>query len=213
MKRTIPSDYLLVIASLVVLSIIAVIRVKPPGSAVEDVHFGALGMGFLLLETKSIVDASLYFGATWLVSLIVIAGVLVMVLLANAMAGSMQGFSRWLYAPVIASIVLVFAVPNELILSLPYTARIGWTALAVPVPIFFAGLVFSGTFKQVQHPSAAFGANLVGAMLGGFAEYLSMATGRRSLLVLVVAAYLVSLLASRALADKAYVTGLRRQAA
>jgi hypothetical protein len=213
MKRTIPSDYLLVIASLVVLSIIAVIRVKPPGSAVEDVHFGALGMGFLLLETKSIVDASLYFGATWLVSLIVIAGVLVMVLLANAMAGSMQGFSRWLYAPVIASIVLVFAVPNELILSLPYTARIGWTALAVPVPIFFAGLVFSGTFKQVQHPSAAFGANLVGAMLGGFAEYLSMATGRRSLLVLVVAAYLVSLLASRALADKANVTGLRRQAA
>lgn len=74
-------------------------------------------------------------------------------------------------------------------------------------------MVFSGTFKQVQHPSAAFGANLVGAMLGGFAEYLSMATGRRSLLVLVVAAYLVSLLASRALADKANVTELRRQAA
>ena len=41
-----------------------------------------------------------------------------------------------------------------------------------PDPDFFAGLVFSGTFKRAQNPSAAFGANLVGAMLGGFAEYL-----------------------------------------
>jgi hypothetical protein len=68
--------------------------------------------------------------------------------------------------------------------------------LAVPIPIFFAGLVFSGTFKRTALPSAAFGANLVGAMVGGFAEYLSMASGRRSLVLVVIGAYLVSLLAT-----------------
>jgi hypothetical protein len=40
-----------------------------------------------------------------------------------------------------------------------------------------------------------FGANLVGAMVGGFAEYLSMAIGSRSLVVVVIGAYLVSLAA------------------
>jgi hypothetical protein len=65
----------------------------------------------------------------------------------------------------------------------------------VPLPIFFAGLVFSSTFKRTAYPSAVFGANLVGAMVGGFAEYLSMAIGSRSLVVVVITAYLVSLAA------------------
>jgi hypothetical protein len=72
---------------------------------------------------------------------------------------------------------------------------VAWTALAVPLPIFFAGLVFSTTFRQSPHPPAAFGANLVGAMLGGFAEYLGMAIGSRNLVAIIVTAYLVSLVA------------------
>lgn len=194
--HAIPLDYSLVILTLLALSLVAIVRVKPPGRGREDLHFGAMGVGFLLLETKAIVDCSLYFGATWLVSLIVIAGVLFMVLLANAVASRIEGFSPWLYAPLIGSILLLYAVPNHLILNLPIAGRLAWTALAVPIPIFFAGLVFSGTFKRAAQSSAAFGANLVGAMLGGCAEYLSMATGRRSLVVVVVCAYVVSLLAT-----------------
>lgn len=205
--RTIPPDYLLVILSLLAISVVAVARFKPRGSGLEDLHFGAMGTGFLLLETKSIVDASLYFGATWIVSLIVIAGVLLMVLLANAVAMRIDGFSRWLYAPLIGSILFLFVVPTELILSLPFTGRIAWTVLAIPIPVFFAGLVFSGTFKQAANSSAAFGANLVGAMVGGFAEYLSMATGRRSLVVVVIGAYVVSLLTT--LADRRSAPGRR----
>jgi predicted membrane-bound spermidine synthase len=191
-KHTIPSDYSLVIVTLLLLSVVVVRRIKPAGQGAEDLHFGAMGAGFLLIETKSIVDASLYFGATWIVSLIVIAGVLLMVLLANAVASRGTGFSPWLYAPLIGCILLLFLVPTEWILVLPIPGRLLWTLLAIPMPIFFAGLVFSGTFKRAMHPSAAFGANLVGAMVGGFAEYLSMATGRRSLVVVVIAAYMVS---------------------
>ena len=193
--KAIPSDYALVILSLLAMSVVAVARLKPRGSGANELHFAAMGTGFLLLETKSIVDSSLYFGTTWIVSLIVIAGVLLMVLLANAVAGWLRSPTRWLYAPLIGSILLVFAVPNDLILGLPFAGRIAWTALVVPIPIFFAGLIFSGTFKRTPNPSAAFGANLVGAMVGGFAEYLSMAIGRQSLVLVVLGAYLVSLAA------------------
>jgi hypothetical protein len=192
--RMVPPTYAVVILSLLVISVVAVARLKPRGSGADDLHFAAMGAGFLLLETKSIIDASLYFGTTWMVSLIVIVGVLLMVLLANAVAGRIGDFTRWLYAPLIGSILVLFAVPTQVILSLPFTGRLAWTVLAIPIPIFFAGLVFSGTFKRATHPSAAFGANLVGGMVGGFAEYLSLAFGRQSLVIVVVGAYLTSLI-------------------
>jgi hypothetical protein len=159
------------------------------------------------------VDSSLYFGATWLVSLFVIAGVLLMVLVANAVAGRLRKFTPWLYAPLIASILVVFAVPTDVILPLPFGGRLAWTMLAIPIPIFFAGLIFSGTFKRTANPSAAFGANLVGAMLGGFAEYLSLATGGRSLVVVIIGAYMVSLLATLVTGRVSTATAWRAQAA
>ena len=100
---------------------------------------------------------------------------------------------------------LVYAVPDHLILGFPFAGRVAWTALVVPLPIFFAGLVFSSTFKRTAYPSAVFGANLVGAMVGGFAEYLSMAVGSRSLVVLVIGAYLVSLTAVKMAVTKTVV--------
>jgi hypothetical protein len=150
----------------------------------------------------------------WLVSLLVIAGVLLMVLLANGVASRVRGFTSWLYLPLIGSILLVYAVPTDAILRLSFAGWLAWTLLVVPIPIFFAGLVFSGTFKRTSRPSAAFGANLVGAMVGGFAEYLSMASGRRSLVLVVIGAYLVSLLATtiaeRALLGENFLSPPRR---
>ena len=64
-----------------------------------------LGMGFLLLETKSITDCCLYFGTTWLVTMLVVAGVLLMVLAANALATRLHGFSRRFYVPLFVSLL------------------------------------------------------------------------------------------------------------
>jgi hypothetical protein len=69
-----------------------------------------------------------------------------------------------------------------------------WTLLVVPLPVFFAGIIFSTTFRSTAFPSAAFGANLIGAMLGGFCEYLAMAVGNHRLSMLVIIAYLGSML-------------------
>lgn len=193
-KKGVPGDYLVVIGMLLVLSIGTVLGLMPRGAGVGELHFFFLGVGFLLLQTRSIATCSLYFGATWLVTTVIIAGVLLMVLFANyVVQRHLSRFSRVLYIPLLVSLGVTYLVPTDWILSLPLGGRLAWSLLAVPLPIFFAGLVFSTNFRSSPNPSAAFGANLIGATLGGFLEYTGMAIGHQALGLFVMAAYLASL--------------------
>jgi hypothetical protein len=192
--KIVPFDYVVAIASLLLLSVGVLAGLRRGAFGRSDLHFALLGLGFLLLETKSITDCSLYFGATWLVTVIVVAGVLLMVLGANLVASRLKEFSPWMYAPLFIALALVFLVPREQILALTYHGRLLWSVLVVPLPIFFAGIIFSTTFRLAATPSGAFGANLIGAMVGGFCEYFAMAVGSHRLSALVAAAYLLSLL-------------------
>lgn len=191
-RKTIPADYLIVIGILLAIAIPAVFTLRGRGFGMNDSHFLFLGLGFLLLETKSIADCSLYFGTTWFVTLVVVAGVLLMVLAANLVAMRMRRFATWLYAPLIGTLLLLYFVRRDSILALTFDERLLWSLLVVPLPIFFAGLVFSTTFRQVSNPSSFFGANLIGAMIGGFSEYLSMIIGNQNLMFLVIGAYVAS---------------------
>jgi hypothetical protein len=151
-------------------------------------------LGFLLLETKSIGDCSLYFGTTWVVTMIVVTGVLLMVLAANLIAMRMRRAPLTLYIPLLASLVVLYLMPRDQILGLPWIARLAWALFCVPLPIFFAGLIFSVTFRDAVDPATLLAANLIGATLGGFCEYLGMAFGVHALLLIVMGAYLGSLL-------------------
>jgi hypothetical protein len=193
--KTIPSDYLVAIAGLLAFSLVTVACLRRRSFGGSDVHFGLLGMGFLLLETKNISDCTLFFGATWFVTLVVVTGVLLMVIAANLIAERARAFSPWMYAPLFATLALLLAVPRESVLGFDLPGRMAWALLAVPLPVLFAGIIFSTTFRDAEAPAAAFGANLIGAMLGGFCEYLAMAVGNHRLSVLVIVAYLGSLLA------------------
>jgi hypothetical protein len=193
-KKTIPSDYLIAIGSLLAFSIATVACLRRRSFGRADVHFGLLGMGFLLLETKSISDSTLFFGTTWFVTMVVVSGVLIMVIGANLLAERLKNFSFWMYVPLFAILALLIIVPREHVLEYGFAGRLLWTLLVVPLPVFFAGIIFSTTFRNTAFPSAAFGANLIGAMLGGFCEYLGMAVGNHRLSMLVIIAYLGSLL-------------------
>jgi hypothetical protein len=193
-KKTIPSDYLIAIASLLAFSIATVALLRRRSFGRGDVHFGLLGMGFLLLETKSISDSTLFFGTTWFVTMVVVVGVLLMVIGANLVAERLKAFSFRMYAPLFAILALLFIVPRENILEFGLAGRLLWTLLVVPLPVFFAGIIFSTTFRDAASPSAVFGANLIGAMLGGFCEYLGMAIGNHRLLMIIIIAYLGSML-------------------
>ena len=197
-RRGVPTDYAIVIGLLALLSVLAVGSLRGRGLGAADSHFLFLGWGFLLLQTKAIGDCSLYFGGTWLVTTVVITGVLLMVLLANWVAlRFLRGFHPGLYVPLFITLLALLVVPREVILAQPYGLRLAWTLLAVPLPVFFAGLIFSTTFRATANPSALFGANLIGATLGGFSEYLGMWTGSQALGYLVLAAYVASLLCTQ----------------
>jgi len=197
--HSIPSDYLLVIASLVILSVGAIFIIRGSGGPIIAQfnalggHFFFLGLAFLLLETTSISNCSLYFGTTWLVTMIVVAGVLLMVLAANFVAMRLANSPRYLYVLLFLSLALVYLLRPDFILGLPFAGRLAWALLGIPLPIFFAGLIFSTTFRQTHDPSLSFSANLIGATLGGFLQYLAMAVGMHMLLVIVIASYAASL--------------------
>jgi hypothetical protein len=193
-RRTIPGDYLAAIAGMLAFSVIAIAFLRGLSFGAGDLHFGLLGMGFLLLETKSISDSTLFFGATWFVTMVVVVGVLVMVMAANLVAERVRRFSMGMYAPLFVILALLLVVPREHVLEYSFAGRLLWTLLVVPLPVFFAGIIFSTTFRESSAPSAVFGANLIGAMVGGFCEYLVTAIGNHRLSMLVMVAYLGSML-------------------
>jgi hypothetical protein len=61
-------------------------------------------------------------------------------------------------------------------------------------PIFFANLLFTSRFKDSANPTAAFAANLFGAMVGGCLEYLSLVLGYQYLLVVAALLYVAAVL-------------------
>jgi spermidine synthase len=191
-QRVIPADYLTTIGVLVLASLLCVFTFAGEQRKGVDPHFFFLGAGFLLLETKSITTISLYFGATWLVSMIVILGVLLMVFFANIVASGMKRFTLSLYAPLAVSILFLYVFPTEIVLSWSFALRLLFSLIVIPLPIFFAGLIFSSTFRDSSDTAYAFGSNLLGAMVGGFVEYVGMITGTQALLLIVLVFYLAS---------------------
>lgn len=162
-------------------------------------HFFALGAAFLLLETKSLVSFSLLFGTTWIVNALAFFAILVSVLLAIGVTAWARPRRSWpLYAGLLASLAIAFALPPEQLLIDPPWLRYTVAAVVAFAPVFFANLVFTYSFRDVRAADMAFASNLVGAMVGGVFEYLALLTGYRWLVVLVAAIYLVAyLLASR----------------
>jgi spermine/spermidine synthase len=157
-----------------------------------------MGGAFLLLETKNVVQFALLFGTTWFVNSLVFAGVLLSVL------GAIEVASRFrlprptvLYAALAAALAVAWAVPQETLLSLSSGTRfLAATALAF-APIFLANLIFSQRFRETASSTTAFGANLLGAMLGGALEYVALLSGYRFLLVVIAALYALALVSSR----------------
>jgi hypothetical protein len=70
-------------------------------------------------------------------------------------------------------------------------------AVLVFSPVFCAGLIFSSSFKDSSSTAEDFGANLLGAMVGGVGEYLSLLAGYQFLLILVAGCYVLAVVMRR----------------
>jgi hypothetical protein len=145
-----------------------------------------MGAAFLLLETRSVVQFALLFGTTWLVNALVFTGILLAVYLAIEVARRVPLPSPIpLYGALLAGLLVAWLTPLRQLLALPVLPRFLIATTLAFIPVFLANLVFAQRFREVARSSVAFGANLLGAMLGGVLEYTSLVTGYRALLIVV----------------------------
>ena len=198
-ERAIPTTYA---ATLLLVLLTSAVAVRVAGGrfgamrAYTDLFF--MGAAFLLLETMYVVRFALLFGTTWFVNALVFAGILATVLLAVETERRFRiRRHALLYALLFVAIGLSVVIPSSSLLGLPFAPRfLAATALAF-APIFIANLVFAGRFRDTETPTAAFGANLLGAMVGGALEYLSILTGYRALSLVAAGLYLLAWLFGR----------------
>jgi SAM-dependent methyltransferase len=157
-----------------------------------------MGVAFMLLETKSVVQFALLFGTTWLVNALVFLGVLTSVLIAVGVSRRVT-FRRpaRLYGVLLASLAVAYLIPIDRLLALPIVPRFLAAVTLAFFPIFTANLVFTQRFKDTAHSTVAFGANLLGAMAGGLLEYSALVAGYRNLIFLVAIAYGLAFLTGR----------------
>jgi hypothetical protein len=154
-----------------------------------------MGAAFLLLETKSVVQFALLFGTTWFVNALVFAGVLLSVLGAIEVTRRFRlPRPRALYALLVATVIIGWLIPVHALLGLPFGLRLAAAVVVYFTPIFAANLVFAQRFRDVETSNLAFGANLLGAMVGGLLEYLALITGYQALALLVAVLYVMALL-------------------
>ena len=157
-----------------------------------------MGVAFLLLETKNIVQFALLFGTTWMVNALVFAGILLTVLGAIEVARRVRlPRPGVLYALLFVALGIAWIVPQSALLDLVLPIRFVVATVLAFTPIFIANIVFAQRFKDTASSTAAFGANLLGAMIGGILEYGSLIVGYRALLIVAAGIYLLAYLAGR----------------
>ena len=195
-ERGIPGLYLLTLGLILVVSFAAVrASVGRLANLRPYADLFAMGAAFLLLETKSVVQFALWFGTTWVVNSLVFVGVLLSVLGAIAVTRRVRlPRSNLLYGALFATLAVAWIVPTDSLLSLSPSIRWIAATFLTFTPIFVANLIFAQRFAQTASATAAFGANLLGAMVGGVLEYSALLVGYRALIIGAGLIYLAALL-------------------
>jgi hypothetical protein len=194
--RHVPRHYLNALGLILIVSVVVVMLTLRGQPGAWSWQFFLLGAGFMMLEAKSIIQLALLWGSTWVVASLAIVSVLTMALVANFIVSKREIRHPWFVgATLIVLLGIGFLVPVG---TLPIESRVlesAVYALLIFSPILCAGLLFGSAIKRSSSLSRDYGTNLLGAMLGGVGEYLSLVTGFRMLLVVIALCYLGALVA------------------
>jgi hypothetical protein len=160
-----------------------------------NAHMFFLGAAFLLMEVYAINRLALVFGTTWLVSAVSIGAILVEIVLANLVVGWIQiDLRRYAYVALALLLLAGWFVGPDVVLGQGTGAGLLY-ALFLLSPAFCAGIVFATSFAGTGNPRTVLGANILGAVLGGWAEYATMATGIRAMALVALTLYAASAIA------------------
>ena len=186
--RSIPMNYLVCVASLFLLSFVAIRRTTGLGSIRWPFFF--LGAAFLLVETKAMTELAIFLGSTWTVNFFVIATVLALIVLGTLMVLKDRAPStRVAFLLLAVTLLATYLAPVHRLLGWESALR-GWVAVVLLcLPLFFAAIIFARAIQAEPRPSAALGSNLLGALAGGILEYSSMAVGFHPLYLFALSLY------------------------
>jgi CBS-domain-containing membrane protein len=115
-----------------------------------------------------------------------------MAFLSNALVMRKPVSRRIAYLGLFLSLAVTIVFPYQALNGFALVPKVFAAAALIGLPVFFSGLVFSRSFRDLARPSEALGVNLLGAVIGGTLENLVMIGGTRLLGVLAVALYLAS---------------------
>lgn len=188
-RPTIPEHNVAFLIGAIALSFTAFLLL-PRGERRIRVPYLLLGAAFFLLETSNVVRMSLLFGSTWWVNTIVFAGILALVLGANLTAMRWRVPLTLSIALLALGILLAAYVPSEWLLALDPWTRAMAAVIVFLSPVYFGGLIFARLVEHETRLYEAYGSNILGAVLGGAAEYLSLIFGFRFLLAIALICYL-----------------------
>ncbi len=198
-EPSLPSFYSYTLLIILVFAAIVIWKISPLGAINRHgLPFFFMGAAFTLIEVKSIAQFLLLFGSTWLVNSLVFFAILLVVLIANGFAARFTFKRIWvLYLLLFISLILNFIIPIKTFLREDMTTRYFLATVLIFSPIFFANLIYSTTFRDTKQANIAFGANLLGTVVGGAAEYLSLSLGYQNLLIIAGLFYFLAFYAFR----------------
>lgn len=197
--RHIPALYLLLAGALLALFAVGLRVLKAPqiirGWDRTQSHFAFLGAGFMLLEVQNISKAAVVLGNTWIVNAVIISGILMMILAANALSGWAKRLPEWpVYVALLASCLGLYFLDLSTFAFLPYATKALAVGLLTSLPMLFSGIIFARSFAATERKDTALGANLFGALAGGMLQSVTFMTGIKALLLIVACFYLAAVL-------------------
>lgn len=195
-------DHYKVFIVIVVLMGAGSLLLLPQGQRAIKLPYFFLGAGFFLIETSNVVSLSLLYGSTWVVNVTVFTGILTLILLGNVTC-ILTSRPRYglTFSLLFTNIIVSYVTPPSSLLVIQSTWLQGLVAVVVFLgPVFFASLIFGHLIKQEKNLYQAYGSNLLGAVIGGSCEYLSLVMGIKFLLLCTFVLYgfaLVLIIAAR----------------
>jgi hypothetical protein len=191
----IPAHYQFFILLVLVLGLLPLFFLPKGQRSIRFPYF-FMGASFFLLETSNVVSLSLLYGSTWVVNVIVFAGILLLILAGNAVAGKVRKISLPPAFGALAILIgIAYLVSPASLLAIQSGLIKAIAAVSVFLsPVFVASLIFAQLIREEQNLYQAYGSNLLGAVVGGASEYFSLMFGFKFLLAMTLFGYLVALI-------------------
>jgi hypothetical protein len=119
-----------------------------------------------------------------------------MILLANALVMRFKWVPNWAYAGLASCLIFSYWLRPDVLSGFGFFFKTVIGGTVAGLPLFFAGILFASAFQSVKDIPAAFGANLLGALVGGILENTSMIYGVAFLNLIALGTYMLAMLVS-----------------